>query len=371
VPGRVASLWPDVRDALVPWTVGRLLLAVSVLGAHLASDRLLAPTAGRPAPLREGLFAWDGAWYRAIAEHGYRALPAEASRFFPAFPLAGRLLAPLFLGRADIALIVVANVSGLGALVLVTRLARRELGERAGQIAPWAVTLAPAAFVLAIGYSESLFLAFALACLGSARSQSWRRAALWGLLAALTRPTGGLLALAVVVEAARQWRSTPKPEQTWRVVAVAAPAVGFGAFIAYAATLPGGWTTPLRVQSDLRGGLAEPVTRLLRGFADVVTPSRFVNGLHAPFALAMVVLVVVAWRRLPASYALFSTAVLVVSLSADNLNSMERYGMNAIPLALAAAVLIRRYRLELPALAFAAGVLTAVTTLAFIGSYVP
>ena len=195
--------------------------------------------------------------------------------------------------------------------------------------------------------------------------------ALWGVLAALTRPTGGLLALAVVVEAARGWRTTPAPERVWRAVATAAPIAGFGAFIAYASTLPGGWSAPLRLQSELRGGLAEPVTRLLRSLGDVLTPSRFLDGLHAPFALAMVVLVVVTWRTLPASFALFSTAVLVVSLSAGNLNSIERYGLNAVPLALAAAAIIRRYRLEMPALALSAGVLTAVTTLAFIGSYVP
>jgi hypothetical protein len=163
-----------------------------------------------------------------------------------------------------------------------------------------------------------------------------------GLLAALTRPTGALLALAVGVEAARHWSTTPSGERAWRVVATAAPIAGFGAFITYAATLPAGWTSPLRVQSQLRGGVAEPVTRLLRSLGDVVTPSRFVDGLHAPFALAMVLLVVVAWRTLPASFALFSTAVLVLSLSAGNLNSIERYGLNAIPLALAAAVIIRR-----------------------------
>jgi hypothetical protein len=368
---RLKALWPDVRDALVPWTAGRLLLAVSLLAAHLGTDRLLGPGAERPAPVREGLFAWDGAWYRAIAERGYRALPAEASRFFPGFPIVGRIFAPLFFGRTDIALLVVANVCGLVVLVLATRLARRELGERVGSIAPWVVTLTPSAFVLALGYAESMFLALVLGCLSSARSRSWKHAALWGLLAALTRPTGGLLALAVVVEAARQWRTTPAQERVWRAIATAAPIAGFGAFIAYAATLPGGWSAPLRLQSQLRGGVSEPVTHLLRSLGDMLTPARFLDGLHAPFAVAMVVLVVVAWRELPASFALFSTAVLVVSLSAGNLNSIERYALNAIPLMFAAAAIVRRYRLEVPALVLSAGVLTAVTTLAFIGSYVP
>jgi hypothetical protein len=285
--------------------------------------------------------------------------------------LAGRILAPLFLGHTGIALLVITNGCGLVVLVLVARLARRELGERVASLAPWVVTLAPGAFVLGLGYAESMYLALALACLLSVRSRSWKWAALAGLLAALTRPTGALLALAVGVEAARQWSTTPSGERAWRAVATAAPVAAFGAFIAYAATLPAGWTAPLRVQSQLRGGVAEPVTRLLRSLGDVLTPSRFVDGLHAPFALAMVVLVVVAWRKLPASFALFSTAVLVVSLSAGNLNSIERYGLNAIPLVLVAALVVRRYKLEVVATAIAAGVITALATLAFLGSYVP
>jgi hypothetical protein len=152
---RLKALWPDVRDALAPWAAGRMLLVVSLLAAHLSTDRLLGPGAPRPAPLRQGLLAWDGAWYRAIAERGYRGLPPEATRFFPAYPLAGRILAPLFLGRSDIALIVIANGCALIALVLVARLARRELGERVAGIVPWVVTLAPGAFVLALGYAES------------------------------------------------------------------------------------------------------------------------------------------------------------------------------------------------------------------------
>ncbi|MDQ1424778.1 MAG: hypothetical protein QOD72_2276 [Acidimicrobiaceae bacterium] len=368
---RLKALWPDVREALVPWTTGRMLLAVSMLAARLSADRLLGPGAPRPVPLRQGLFAWDGAWYRAIAEHGYRGLPVESSRFFPGFPLAGRLLAPLFLGRTDVALLVVANGCGLVVLVLVARLARRELGERVAAIAPWVVTLAPSAFVLALGYAESMYLALALACLMSSRSRAWKWVALWGMLAALTRPTGALLALAVGVEATREWSTARAEERVWRAIATAAPIAGFGAFIAYAATLSGGWTAPLRVQSQLRGGVVEPVSHLARSVGDVVTPSHFGDGLHAPFGLAMVVLVVVAWRKLPASFALFSTAVIVVSLSAGNLNSIERYGLNAIPLVLAMAALVRRYRLEVVVTALAAGVLTAVATLAFIGSYVP
>jgi hypothetical protein len=368
---RLKALWPDLRDAFAPWAAGRILLLVSMLAARLSSDRLLGPGVARPAPLQQGLFAWDGAWYRAIAERGYRPLPTEASRFLPGFPLAGRILAPLFLGRIDISLLVVANGCGLVVLVQVARLARRELGERVAGLAPWVVTLAPGAFVMALGYAESMYLALALGCLLSIRSRSWEWAALWGVLAGLTRPTGALLALAVGVEATRHWSTTPARERTWRVVATAAPLAGFGAFIAYAATLPAGWTAPLRVQSQLRGGLAEPVTRLLRSLGDVLTPSRFVDGLHAPFALAMVVLVVVAWRKLPASFALFSTAVLVVSLGAGNLNSIERYGLNAVPLVLVSALIVRRYRLEVVATAIAAGVLTAVATLAFLGSYVP
>ena len=77
----------------------------------------------------DGLFAWDGAWYADIASHGYGALSRDALRFFPGFPLLGRLVGIVAGDR--VALVVIANVAALVAAMLLYRLVRWERGDAA------------------------------------------------------------------------------------------------------------------------------------------------------------------------------------------------------------------------------------------------
>ena len=46
----------------------------------------------RPDASRFGLFAWDGVFYRGIAEHGYALEEHGALRFFPLYSLVGRFV---------------------------------------------------------------------------------------------------------------------------------------------------------------------------------------------------------------------------------------------------------------------------------------
>jgi hypothetical protein len=95
------------------------------------------------------------------------------------------------------------------------------------------------------------------------------------------------------------------------------------------------------------------------------------SGLHFPWAIGFLVLLVVCFRRWPASYGAFAAVILLVALSAGNLDSLERYGLSAFPLVLALAGLLARPWVERTALALAATGLTVYATLAFLGAYVP
>jgi hypothetical protein len=87
--------------------------------------------------------------------------------------------------------------------------------------------------------------------------------------------------------------------------------------------------------------------------------------------LAFVALLVVVFRRWPVHYGVYTAALLVVSLAADNLNSLERYGLNAFPLVLAVATLTSDERLDRAAVAVSGTTLAALATLALLGAYVP
>ncbi len=92
---------------------------------------------------------------------------------------------------------------------------------------------------------------------------------------------------------------------------------------------------------------------------------------HVPWVVVSLVLLVVAFRRLPLSYALLATAVLAVSLASSNLDSFERYALGAFPLVVAASTLTARRRVEVAVLAASALAMVAYALLAFFGMVVP
>jgi hypothetical protein len=155
------------------------------------------------------------------------------------------------------------------------------------------------------------------------------------------------------------------------VAAVVAPVAGLGAYLLWVGRTFGDALLPFTVQTDLRGEGVDPVSRLVQGFGDVFGVERFGDGLHVPFAIGFLLLLVVVYRRLPVSYGVYATLGVLVAVSANNLNSLERYGLSAFPLLLALAVLTARPRLEQLGLAVCGGGIVAMAALAWLGIYVP
>jgi hypothetical protein len=364
------GLSADLRAVLVPWLTARALVATGFVVALAVADRLVPGS--DPTALTEGLVAWDGTWYRDIAELGYQDLPDEGLRFFPLFALLGRFLAPIMAGRADVALVVVANLASLALAVGVRRLVLFERGNAAlADRAVWFTVLFPGAFVLSWAYAEALWMVAAVIVFWGARSRHWWWAAAAGLVAGGTRPLGILLAVVVLIELARVWRSARNDERLAGVLAALAPGAGTAAYLLWVGIAYGDPWLPFTVQSPLRGESTNPLSRLWDGLQQMVGPDAMSDGLHIPFAIAFVVLLVFVWRWWPASYGAFATVLLITALAAENLNSLERYALSAFPLALALAGLTRDDRVERVALTVLAGGVVALSSMAWLGVYVP
>ncbi|WP_208028644.1 hypothetical protein [Rhabdothermincola sediminis] len=345
----------------------RILVAAAYVAARVVADRFaLAPPA-----LGDGLLAWDGTWYRDIATVGYGGLDREALRFFPGFPLAGRFVGVL-LGSEGVALVLIANLASIVLGILVLQLMRAEGCRRAAAgRAVWLMMLFPPAFVLVWGYAEALMLVGALlAFLGLRTRRPWVAAA-GGLLAALCRPLGILLAIPAAVEVARTWRGSRGRDRAGGLAAIAGPLAGAALYAGWVWVRDGDPLLPFTVQEELRGRAVNPITRMWDGLVDLVGPERFGQGLHLPFAALFVVLLVLAFRRWPVSYGLYAAAVLALALGAENLNSLERYGLNAFPLVLTLALYTADERAERPVLALCAAGFVSLATLAWLAAYVP
>jgi hypothetical protein len=367
---RVRGVLDDLRVVLIPWLVARVLLVAGYLVAVATADRLVS--GDKPLALTEGLIAWDGTWYRDIAVHGYKALPDEGLRFFPLFPLLGKAFAVVTAGRTDVALVIIANVASLALAVAVRRLVRFERGNDAlADRAVWMVCLFPGAFVLAWGYAEALWLLAAVVAFWGIRSRHWWWAAAAGVVAGASRPLGLVLVVPAAIELARVWRSATRDERISGVAAVVSPLVGAGAYLAWVGAAYGNFRLPFSTQGPLRGDTIDPVSRLWEGLHQMVGPDRFSDGLHVPFAIAFIVLLVLTFRWWPSSYGVFAALVLLAALGAENLNSLERYGLNAFPLALSLAVMAKDPRVDKVITTVLGGGMVALSSLAWLGAYVP
>ena len=365
---RRAAIAEDLRAALPGWVATRALVLVGWMGSRWWIDHTRHGV--RPFVSFQGLFAWDGVFYRGIAEHGYRAEDPEALRFFPLYSLVGRAVHAVLAVSPGTALLIITNVAALVAGALVHRLTRLETGDRrAARRAAWYFALVPPAFVLTWAYAEAFFIALAAATLLALRRQRWGWAAAAGFAAALTRPTGVFLALAALVEAGRDVRRRRVGELGPRALALAAPVAGAACYLWWVDHVFGDWKIPIDRQNQLRSGTSNPIIRVGEAASDLL--HRDVHGLHFPFAVALVVLAVIVWRRLPLSYALFSVAIVATSLAAGNLNSIERYGLNAFPLVMALALATPTRLSERVTTAVCAVGLAWMGALAWLGIYVP
>jgi hypothetical protein len=338
-----AKLQRALFVAIPPWLVSRAIAAAALWICWLRNGHRF-PVSGHGAPGATGIWAWDAAWYRSIAEHGYAGqLHEHGQRFFPLLPLLGRWLGAVFGGNAGIALVVVANVAALAFGVGVALFTRRELGPRAAVVATWLTLLAPGGVVLTIAYAEAIAGMLAVAYLIAVRS---RGAVTWwavpaGLIGGLARPTGFLIAVVPLVEL---WLSRRQADTARRIAlaaAIASPIAGAGVYCLWTAAVDGELLLPFTAQSapGLRGGvLANPLHGLF------VAPNR--SGLPVALRVAVVVLagalLILVWRLLPRSVAAWATLLFVAAVTSAQGTSLPRYLSADFPLLIALGAVVSR-----------------------------
>ncbi|MGW0806187.1 mannosyltransferase family protein [Nonomuraea sp. NPDC002799] len=178
------------RDALLLWLGSRAGIVVATLLGVTLADYV--------GKWRK----WDSGLFITIAEYGYDGEPGKTPddglpAFFPGLPMLMRVV-HLVVPDWTAAGLLISLVAGAVAMVALARLA--ELEGASGWMAVLALLLFPMAVFLAAGYSESLFLAFAIPAWLAARQGRWPQAVILAAGASCVRITGLFLALALVVE---------------------------------------------------------------------------------------------------------------------------------------------------------------------------
>lgn len=185
-------------SGLAPWWLSRVAVAVAAF-AGLWMVQAHASVTG----FWKAWDQWDARLLREVAEFGYRGYHTHTAdthleAFFPGEPAVLRAV-HVVIPSWTAAGLLISLVAGAVACVALARLADLDAGG-SGRLAVCALVLSPYAVFLAAGYSEALFLAFALPCWLAARHGRWPVAALLGSLAAAVRITGIFLGAALLVQ---------------------------------------------------------------------------------------------------------------------------------------------------------------------------
>jgi hypothetical protein len=185
-------------------------------------------------------------------------------------------------------------------------------------------------------------------------------------------PIGVLLVLPAAWEAGTRWRREGPARRWLSVAGVLSPLVGLAAFMAWAGIWRHNAWGPLTQQTRAgrHGGLSDPFGTLLHD-ARGAFHGHVGTALHVPWVIVALVLLVIVWRRLPISYGIFATAVLLAAVSGTNLDSFERYTWSAFPLVIAAGTLTASPRVERVVLVLLGAGLAGYALLAFLNLSVP
>jgi hypothetical protein len=150
---------------------------------------------------------WDAVNLASIARYGYfgpagHVIPNQVA-YLPGFPIALHVV-QLVVRQWTASGLLISFVAGGVAAVALGRLAELDYAPGSGRRAVLYLVAAPAAIFLAAGYTESLFLAFALCSWLAARKHNWMLAVLLAGAASIIRVEGLFLCAALIVEIGRR-----------------------------------------------------------------------------------------------------------------------------------------------------------------------
>ncbi len=344
---RLAERKGSGRTPVVAWVASRAL----VIGAAIVLSVLLGvPERGVDPYVPDWLSllgGWDTTWYLDVARHGYAHDMGQVGEiytnlaFFPLMP--GLMAAAIGIGvNPFAAALVVANLAFLGALCALWSLTRGRDGVVAADRAVWTLALLPAALYCSLAYTEGLALAGAIGAALAAVRGRWAAAGLLAAVASLSRPTGGIVVLLLVLLAVRE----PAPGRWRRIALAVAPSVvAVGAFLGWMAAARGSALLPFEAQrawdrGQLGIGIVTAMPREIAAGWDLVRDAHFTaawtaTGRDLAFLALYAWLLVRLWRReggLRSPWVAYSAAVLLIPVSSGTIQSFARLGLLAFPL---------------------------------------
>jgi hypothetical protein len=362
VPGQRARRWSLPRSVrLPPPAIAALvylgirvlqLIVVAFLLRHGAYQRAHVS-------LEQWIIGGDGAFYRAIAAHGYdhaliQLTNSSVFASFPGYPAAIDALAWLpgiSIAAAGFAVTILAGLAAAWGLTALGLKLTADSRISVVMVAIWAV--APGCIALSRVHSEALFSALAVWALVALVDRRWLTAGILVMLAGTVRSTALALVAAIAVAAALaliQAARTRQPIGAWWRPVIAlllAPLglLGYWGYVAWVTHRPDGWfwIEENRFHTSFDWGIGT-IRVIWDTFLDrpTVPALLVVSAILAAVALT-------AWsltERIPVYLHVYTVVVAFVAftISANWLSEKPRYFLPAVLLALPVARLLAPLR---------------------------
>jgi Gpi18-like mannosyltransferase len=289
------------------------------------------------------LLQWDSEWYFKIVTEGYRYNGDPTIQqnivFYPLYPMLARSLVTISgLAPAD-ALLLVSNVAGFLAIIVLFKLVREEFGDQLALAATALLSFFPASILLSAGYTEPLALLLIVSFFLALKRKYHLSAAVLAGLAISTRSTGIILLPVLLWE---MWLNRDqRPFLPALLLYILLATSGIWLFMIYLWSSFGtpfafsdgqlafhqGTTLATRLIAALK---FEPFTRMILSDWNPWGQANW-------FTLLFIVLIVVGWSRLPSTWTLFAMGVLLLpylTLSGGPAGfvSMSRFNLVSFPL---------------------------------------
>ena len=276
---------------------------------------------------------WDSGWYLPLAKYGYSAVISNSAAtfgqanyaFFPLYPLLINLFEKI-VGNYFIAGLLIANISLIVACVYLYKLARLDFDQTASLRTIQYCLLWPVAFIFSGIFTESLYLALAIAAFYYARKNNWLLACILGFFLALTRSIGVLIVIPLLYEYLRLINFNFKDIGRQIFYFLLIP-FGLSLFSYYNYILTKNPFAFLEIQSSWGRQLVNPVRLIWGGLFHGDITSIF----NSVFVLLVVVLVIIFYKKIRGSYLIFIAYSIIVPLL-TGLESMPRYMLVIFPL---------------------------------------
>jgi hypothetical protein len=299
------------------------------------------------------LLQWDSEWYFKIATGGYRyngdPTVQQNIVFYPLYPMLARGLAAISGLTAADALLLVSNIAGLSAIVVLFKLVRDEFGDQLALSTIALLSFFPTSVLLSAGYTEPLILLLIVCFFLALKQNRYLLAALLAGLAVADRSTGIVLLPVLLWE---MWRNRDqKPFLAVLVPCVLLATSGLWLFMLY---LWSSFGNPLVFAEGQVAFHPETtlVTRLIAALKFEPFTRMILNdwnpwGQDSWLTLLFIVLIAVGAFRLRSSWTLFAMGVLLLpylTLSGGpaGLVSMGRFNLVSFPLFVVLADLLLR-----------------------------